>query len=464
MAPISRFRGTGGEIVRGYISPFTYFSALPFAIIMLLLGLGIDQFTEYRKILTLPVLYAFSTAVTMRFAIPASRGDSEPSNDINEIFAYSGRYLILTLAWYIPWQLAWGLFDEKSAVISPFMMMNPQALLKSAWILLYKLALLLLALLLPSLCLLVSLYSHNVEAIFKKDSWDWLLNRRRDDLPAYLSHLAGSCLLMLFCSLLPALIIIYLAFQGSTKAGINVAGFIYIWYAATVPILTGRLAGAFVAEELPQATQVMHDNPAAPFSAPLTVAMPETPKIPPEPKPDMGEIEQRLAQLDDNMLPDALAAATEMESSQTAPIRGQIEQAILSIRLGDQPAACDYAVRAIDNAAQRGFGDISIRLFEKMGTERRKLKLAPYSFEIIGNIFQQRKNLLEAAWCYHAAATSTGDTLKAQKRLFQIAEIAEKSGNHADALTLYEVLIKQYPDSTLVEFARQGVSRTKSQV
>jgi len=169
-------------------------------------------------------------------------------------------------------------------------------------------------------------------------------------------------------------------------------------------------------------------------------------------------------ELGDDHVQVALAAARELEASMTAPIRGQIEQMILLLRSGNREMACTVAAIAIDASAQRGFADISLKLFDKMGADRRKLKLSAYSLEILGNMYQKKKQLLDAAWCLHSAAIAAGDAIKAQKRLFQIAELAEKSGSHKDALTLYEILIRQYPDSNLLEFAQQGAARAKSQI
>jgi tetratricopeptide (TPR) repeat protein len=163
------------------------------------------------------------------------------------------------------------------------------------------------------------------------------------------------------------------------------------------------------------------------------------------------------------MLSDAIVAARELETSLAAPIRGQIEQMLLAMRLSDMDSARSAAAHAIDSAAQRGFADISMQLYEKMAGDRSKLKLSAYSLEILGNMYQQRKQLMDAAWCLHAAANVAGDVIKAQKRLFQIAEIAEKAGKQKEALALYKILIKQYPNSTLLEFAQQGVARSKKQ-
>jgi tetratricopeptide (TPR) repeat protein len=333
--------------------------------------------------------------------------------------------------------------------------------LQSPWLLLFRIVLLILAILLPTLCLLITLYSSSIKGLFNGQSWGWLLNQRRTDLVTFWSSLIGGSLVMFLCALLPALILAYMGFKDSSKTGLNISGFLYLWIVSTIPLLNGRLAGAFVAQDFVQIdfiadetlTMVKETDPPAPV---ITTR-------PLELKPDLAEIEQRIAELEESGLAEAMTAASELEMSLVAPIRGQIEQMLLHIRHGDSDSARNSAEKAIDSAAQRGFADISMKLFEKLGADRRKLKLAAYSLEILGNMYQQKKQLLDAAWCLHAAANVAGDAIKAQKRLFQIAEIAEKSGKQKEAHTLYEILIKQYPDSTLVEFAQQGVARTKIQ-
>jgi hypothetical protein len=459
MQPVSKFRGSSGEVVSGYISPHSYVSALPVALILLILGWVFDLFGEYRTYISLPVTTLFFSMVTMRFALPASRGDMEPSNEPGDILTHAGRYFLLNLVWYIPWIIIWSLTSKSAYHVSTADLMNPMALLQSPWILLLRVALVLVAIILPTLCLLITLYSNSMKGLFTAQSWRWLLEQRRADLATYWSHLIGGSMVMMFCVLLPVLIMAYLGFKDSLKTGLNISGFLYLWVISTIPVLNGRLAGVFVAQDYIQIDFIADE----PLTEDLEKNIPS--QIIPrqiELKPDLEEIEKRVASIDDTMLPDAIAAASELETSLSAPMRGQIEQMFLSMRCGDTDSARKVAARAIDSTAQRGFVDISKKLFEKMGQDRRKLKLAAYSLEILGNMYQQKKHLLDAAWCLHAAALASGDIIKAQKRLFQIAETAEKNGNPKEALILYEILLKQYPKSTLLEYALQGAARSKN--
>jgi tetratricopeptide (TPR) repeat protein len=462
MQPVSTFRGSSGEVASDYVSPFTYVSALPVALGLLLLGWISNYFGEYRSYISLPIMSVFVSMATMRFAIPASRGDMEPTNDLAEIISSTGRYLLLNLAWYIPWLIIWKLMAKSAVPPVSLAFMNPMALFQSPWILLFRIVLVFIAIFLPTLCLLITLYSSSTKGLFDAQSWSWLLNQRRADLVTFWSSLIGGGLVMFLCAFLPALILVYLGFKDSPKTGLNIAGFLYLWVIATIPQLNGRLAGAFVAQDFVRIDFVADEPLTIVTETDLPAPVITSRKI--ESKPDLAEIEQRIAGLENSALAEAMTAASELETSLAAPIRGQIEQMLLHMRHGDSDSARNAAEKAIDSAAQRGFADISMMLFEKLGGDRRKSKLAAYSLEILGNMYQQKKQLLDAAWCFHAAANAAGDPIKAQKRLFQIAEIAETSANYKVAFTLYEILIKQYPDSTLLEFAQQGAARVKNQL
>lgn len=459
MQPVSIFRGSSGEVVSEFVSPMTYAAALPVVLGVLILGWICDHLGGFRTYVSMPILYIFVSMATMRIALPASRGDIEPTNEPGEIITYTGRYLLLNLVWFIPWTILWKWLTKGAAFDVSALFMNPVVLMQSSWLLLIRVILVIIALLLPMLCLLVTLHSISTKGLFRGLSWSWLLNQRRADLATFMSSLIGGSLVMVLCSLVPALILIRLGFKHSSQTGMFIAGILYPWIVSTILVLNGRLAGVFVAHDVVQIDFVADEPLIASTdadSAPQAIVRPM------EPKPDLSEIERRITAITKDELSDALHAASELETSLTAPIRGQIEQMLLSLRSNNADWARNFAALAIDSAAQRGFTDICMKLFEIMGGERRKLKLAAYSLEVLGNMYQQKKQLLDAAWCLHAAANAAGDTIKAQKRLFQIAEMAEKASRHADALTLYEILIKQYPDSTLAEFAQQGAARSKN--
>lgn len=460
MQPVSKFRGTSGEIVRGYISPFTYFSALPIAIGLLLLEWLSNKFGNYGSYILFILSFVFISMATFRFALPTSRGESEPSDDLGEILVYSARYVLLNILWFVPWILLLKLLSKGATPLGVKLFVNPMVLLQSPSKLLFGVFLLLIPFILPTLCLLITLYSSSFKGLFRSNSWHWLLKQRRDDLAPYLSSMVGGSFVMCLISFLPVTFLTYVGFKYSSQTGLYLFSFLYHMVIATFPLLNGRLAGVFV----------VHDFVNIDFieEKPLTLVGDEQDdpqEIAPiqqiEPRPDLGEIEKRLEMIAETEIASAISAAQELENTKVAPMRGQIEQTFLLIRSGDIENALLTAAQAIDGTAQRGFVDISLKLFERLGVDRRKIKLSAYSLEILGNMYQKKQQLLDAAWCFHAAATTSGDTIKAQKRIFQVAELAEKNAKFKEANALYVFLIKQYPNSTLSEFAQQGIARTK---
>lgn len=102
MQPISWFRGAGGEMVRIYVSPLSYLSAIPIAVLVLVIAAGLGAMGENGIYLSAPTLFFFYVLAIMRVAIPASRGKLDPSNDFGELLSYSCRYVAVTLAGMVP--------------------------------------------------------------------------------------------------------------------------------------------------------------------------------------------------------------------------------------------------------------------------------------------------------------------------------------------------------------------------
>lgn len=460
MQPVSTFRGTCGEVVSQYISPMTFVPALPIAAGILISGWVGRLFGGFGSYVSLVLICVLASVAIMRFALPSSRGDMEPSNDFGEISVYVGRFLLLNLTWFVPWVLFWVLLSKNGNQISPLVLVNPLSLLQSPLVAYLKILLIAMLMVCPPLCLLVVLYCSSTKGMYSRHSWNWLFKQRRYDLAPYWGSLVGGCATMILAALIPFLVLMVVAIKFYPQLSYTLAQILIAWVAGSMVVLFSQLSGAFVSHDHIDLDFVMKEFPSLLVAEEAPIA-PPTQHRPLEVRPDLSEIEKRLSALDVSEFEGALGSARELETSESSPLRGQIEQTLLLLRSGDGDAAREVAARAINAASRRGFSDICQLMFEKFGTDRRKLKLEPYSLELLGAIYQKRKQLLDAAWCLHAAASITGDTIKAQKRLFQIAEIAEKDGNLKDAEALYGILVKQYPDSTLIEFARQGAERTR---
>lgn len=469
MYQISWFRGAGGEMVRIYVSPLSYLSAIPIAALALILAAGLGAMGESAIYLSSPVLYFFYVLVVMRIAVPASRGKLDPSSDFGELFVYSLRYVAVTLAWMIP-LIATGaatvkLGGDKLAVGYP----TPFNLAGGGFVGVVLLLLMIAAAFLPTLSLLVVLRHGSLAEIFSADGWRWLLVERQEDLLPFYSLLFGGAIAMAGVSLIPAALIMFFAVQVSFEAVAFTSGVLYVWGASTLPILLGLLAGSFVAAEAAQETgaqapvfspdgpTVLVKIPPARGAAPA-VPQGENPAVL-ERRPDVRQIEQRLAALPEQAVPPALAAISEKESQ--APVQASVEKVLLSLRMGDRAGAMEAASTGANLAAERGFADVGVYLFQKLGEDRMRLSLEPRTMELMGKVLEQRLLYMDAAWCYHAAAVKDGDLLRAQKRLFQTGEAAAKEGRLKEAQALFELLLRKYPDSNLRDFARHGLDRVQ---
>jgi len=470
MQPISWFRGAGGEMVRIYVSPLSYLSAIPIAVLVMVITAGLGAMGKNGVYLAAPALFFFYVLVIMRIAVPASRGKLDPSNDFGELFSYSCRYAAVTLAWMIPVVAAVAaIFRFGGSMLPAGGFPNPLNLNGVGFLGIILLLLLIAAAFLPTLSLLVVLRHDSLRDVFSAAAWRWLLVDRQEDLLPFYSLLFGGAIAMAGVSLIPAALVLYFAMQVSLEAVGFVSGALYVWAGSTVPILTGLMAGAFVATETSQKSGAPSpvftpDGPTVLAKMPVaargtvvpTVAEEETP-VTLERRPDVRQIEQRLSALSEQEVTAALAAAS--EKGHQAPLLASLEKSLLCLRMGDRKAALEAASTGANLAAQRGFADIGVYLFSKLGEDRMRLSLEPQTLELMGKVLEQRLMYMDAAWCFHTAAVRDGDLLKAQKRLFQIAEVALKEGKLKEAQALFELLLRKYPESTLRDFARQGLDR-----
>lgn len=296
---------------------------------------------------------------------------------------------------------------------------------------------------------------------------------RQEDLLPFYSLLFGGAIAMAGVSLIPAALIMFFAVQVSFEAVAFVSGVLYVWGGSTLTILFGLLAGAFVAAEAQQKTGAQApvftpDGPTvlAQISPARGAAVPAfaeggNPAIL-ERRPDVRLIEQRLDALSEEEVRAILAASSEKEDQ--TPLRASVERVLLCLRTGDRTAAMEAASTGANMAAQMGFADVGVYLYQKLGEDRMRLSLESRTMELMGKVLEQRLLYMDAAWCFHTAAVRDGDRLKAQKRLFQTAEAATKEGKLKEAQALFELLLRKYPESTLRDFARQGLDRVRKLV
>ena len=80
-------------------------------------------------------------------------------------------------------------------------------------------------------------------------------------------------------------------------------------------------------------------------------------------------------------------------------------------------------------------------------------------FILLAGILLNQQQFMESAWCcllaFKAGATEADEKLTIQKKFLSIADEAEKAGKTEIARGLYTLFIKNFPDSSLADFARE---------
>lgn len=457
--------------MRIYVSPLSYLSAIPIAVVVLVLAAALGAMGDGGRYLSLPVFFFFYVLAVMRIAVPVSRGKMDPSSDWGELLSYSLRYAAVTLAWLIPVVAAVAaIFKFGGGNLAAALHPTPFNLAGGGFLGLVLLLIMIVAAFLPTLSLLVVLRHGTLGEILSAAGWRWLLVERQEDLLPFYSLLIGAGFAMAAVSLIPAALVLFFAVQISFEAVAFVSAVLYVWGGSTLPRLVGLLSGSFVAAETAQQagapapvfspedpTVLAKITPARGAAVP-TVVQGEAPALV-ERRPDLRLIEQSMDALSEQEARAALARLAEQEGE--APIRASVEKVLLLLRLGDRAGALQAASAGANLAAERGFADVGVYLFQKLGEERMRLSLEPHTMELMGKVLEQRLLYMDAAWCYHTAAVRDGDLLKAQKRLFQTAEAAAKEGRAREAQALYELLLRKYPESNLRDFARNGLDRVR---
>jgi len=487
MEDISRFRGMAGEVTCSFLLPTTFFSALPVLIVFAVLGYAATLLKGNAQILAAPAMFIVYVAIIGRFALPARQGSFDSGffggADGGELIGFVGRYLVLTLAWCIPLALIVYLALDRETLFFAMMALFPtdvmlegggrlQSVAPSPFELLQGGAAVLLLpvvgllfLLMPTLCLIVATRANTLAEVLSRESWSWLLSVRGADLPVFYAGLIGGMAVFFGVYLLPFAIIVFFAFKLSLQAGAAVSGFLYLLSFAATPILLGRLCGAFVAgEEGLDAsdgdTQAHEPAPPVNYRPEPSLAVEPPPIL--EKKPLFEEILAKVRALPADRLADEIARAEGKLAIRPRDPHAAAELSLLYKKAGEGDKALKMAANAITQAVRDSFSEIGVMLFRGYAKERAALGLNAQTLEVVGNILLNQGAVLDAGWCLHESAIAEGDAVKAQKKLLHVASVAEESGKFAEAVSLYDFFSAKYPDSPLVQFARQGWERAQA--
>lgn len=475
MRKVSRFRGMAGEVMYQFMSPRTLLSALPVLIIFSMLWLITTMIEDLTGFSALPVFFIAYAMVAGRFSLSALQETSEgglfsSQNNSNKLWPFTLRYLALTLACALPLALfASVVIGLKALPASIAEMLFPLASIQQSSNNLPLTGLVLASMFMLTLCFIVAARAETLRDAFSRGIWGWLLFERRADLPIFYVALVGGMVIFFGIYLIPFALIFFLAFKMSTQWGVFVSGFFYLWVLAASPILLGRMCGAFVAGEndLEGAAQDVLallgiPSPAASPQLELKFAA-EADQLPPvEKKLSFNEMVEKIRalSLDASIL--EIGKAEGLLALRPHDPYVAIELAMLYRRAGEAEKALKMAAKAITQAINNGYAEIGVSLFRGFAKERADLCLDAQTLEITGNVLLKQGMVLDAGWCLHESATIGGDMLKAQKKLMHVATIAEETGKYKEAIALYDFFISAYPDTNLVQYAKQGKSRSET--
>lgn len=491
MREVSVFRGVAGTITAGFVRPGTLLTALPVFGVYLAAGLAIAFFSFVLRrspaAASIPILllaaYAYAY-VLGRFALPAARGELDAgffadSLQPGDARRYALRYLLLAACWGLP---LLGLFvlagrglvgaamssAQHSAMMTEPMMEAPMlaGMAQGGFSLLLLVLGMVLSLLLPLLTAIVAAQSDELGDAFQIERWLTPLRERRDDLLCYLAILYGSLLLFYLLYALPLLALTTLAFKISTGLGGVVAGLLALLPMALLPVIIGRMSGAFVYGQASLDLEQVLPTPDGPGEAllhPLVIreaARPTdaSPAAAPAVKMTLETLQAKVAAVPATALTDAIAAASSGLTRSPRDAWLAAELCLLQRQSGANDAAPASAGNAIRHALLHGQAALACWLTQQFWAERNQLTLDSAALEPLGRALLNQQAYQEAAWCLHAAGVASQDLLKAQKGLLEVANRAGENGEAAVACLLYESFLKKYPSSQFAGFARDTLA------
>ncbi len=273
------FGGTAGQVIRGFVRPGTLLTTVPVIVVTSILGLVSAAVVDMLGVpapIALVVILVASSPVVGRFALPAREGELEAGFveapfDGPELGSFVLRYAALTCVWAVPCAV-FLLWAAPSSVASTpqgwdAFLAGPTALVAVSAVVV--------ALLAPTLSLLIATRTDSVGEALSRDAWRWLAVARRHDLVVFYAALVGGLALFVVLAAIVLLVVAALAFFVSPGLAASVALFAWIAPGAASPVLLGRLAGAFVLAEVaspgpqpvPGALLGGGDVPAATMSA-----------------------------------------------------------------------------------------------------------------------------------------------------------------------------------------------------
>ena len=312
---------------------------------------------------------------------------------------------------------------------------------------------------------IAALRSSSLRELFSWQLWSWIGSERRSDLVPLVAVLYGG-LLLGYVAVYPPLILLTASVEPASETGIAILGFLWVVPAAGVPILLGRLCGAFLHEEAlegdddrapPAATRPEAGQLAGPLAPPppgsTTSAAPEAVDLPKLLKAIRARAETDLA----GSL--AEAEALWLRTPHSAAVAAELARLYQASTRQDE--ALSMASQGIALALRSGAGALASALYEDLRQRRDALTLGGSDLEHLGKILLARQRFEDALWCCLASAGAGVPAPRVQKTLLAVGDAAARAGAPDRARAAYEAFLDRYPDSAFVDYCREALERAR---
>jgi hypothetical protein len=460
----SVFRGSAGEVVRGFVDLGTLFTVIPVLVMMVIIGLVAGLVVKVVG-LSAPfaafIMVVSASPIVGRFALAARNGQLDAgffavNLEKGAVMAFVLRHAALTICWGLPVTIAAHLLI--GGMSSSFGFMDGLR----GWAGLGLLVLFVVALVAQLISLLIATKADSVSQVVSADAWRWALVERRADLvPLVASLFGGLMVFALFVWPVVGVLALLLVKAPKLAAAVGIYGYAAPMLAA--PVLLGRLCGAFVFGE--ESIETPAHNPM-----PRTGPTPPVVNLRPIASAGPEAVAQSARRLDVKQALDSLRVkaasdpATALKEAQILreahPVNPlvAVELALLLRQHGQAEEALAASAAAIKVALTSGTAPVAIEMWKTCGDDRHQLDLDPGTLESLGRHLTTRKELEDAAWCFRTMKDRGGDGLRVQKGLIGVADTIARDGNARGAVQLYQLILRDFPDSTLRDYIEGTVS------
>lgn len=485
----SSFRGLAGEVIVGFLRPGIFLTLIPVLGYWLIVGVVLYLLSGRVSPPFLMLLLLVSAAPLVgRFAVASANGDLHcgffsTKVDRGEVYAYTIRYIALTCVWVtLVAAIVYLFLDGGNSVLAMF---GPMGFAKFGFKTLLIVLVAVICLLAPTLCLLLATVTQSVGQAFSPDPWRWLYHFRRADLLVFYSSLFGGIIVFYCVWAIPLAIIATLAFTYSPAMGAAVVGYVYLFPALASAVLIGRMCGAFAIgdEEIDrdeaekQFNEAILSDPTAarasalavvqaadsgsvPSTAPASASAPIS--VAPSKAFPVAEVLKKVKSISADNIREAIQGAELRQNKNPNDLEAGVELVLL-YRKADLPdKAKEKAAAAIVTAVEQHTEAAAALAFRSLQKDRHTLELeVPVLFKL-GSFLLGEKLYADAGWCLHEALAKQGsDANTSQKKLIEIAEQASSAGKSQDALAIYDIFLKKYPDSTFTDYVRKAAENEK---